>query len=72
MFIRNISCINIKSLLIGLFGMAFLFIFFLFSDGLYHYYERDIGYPMIRVNKITGNLQSLNNGAWTDIAKEKR
>lgn len=63
---------NIKFTLKLLFMITFLFLLFLNSGGIYHYYERDIGYPMIRVNKITGNFQKLNsNSIWEDI-NEKR
>lgn len=61
---------NIEFTLKILFATIFLFLLFLNSGGIYHYYERDIGYPMIRVNKITGSFQKLNDKfEWIDTEK---
>ena len=43
----------------------FLFIFYLYSGGIYKYhFEHN---AVMRVNKITGVFESLNNGNWIDI-----
>lgn len=63
---------DIKFKLKTLFAIFFLFLLYLNSGGIYHYYERDIGYPMIRVNKITGNLQLLDKNSWKDTIREER
>lgn len=63
---------NIKTILIGLFALAFLFLLFLNSGGLYEYKSNSQGVPMFRVNKITNNIQSLDNKGWRDVLKDER
>ena len=70
--IGGIKSINIKTILIGLFTLAFLFLLFLNSGGLYEYKSNSQGVPLFRVNKITNNIQSLDNKGWRDILKDER
>ena len=70
--IGGIKSMNIKTILIGLFTLAFLFLLFLNSGGLYEYKSNSQGVPMFRVNKITNNIQSLDNKGWRDVLKEER
>ena len=63
---------NIKTILIGLFVLSFLFLLFLNSGGLYEYKSNSQGVPIFRVNKITNknmtfqelleNISELKNG----------
>ena len=49
-----------------------LTILFLSTGGIYEYKSDNRGIPMFRINKITGNLQGLKSGEWTDIIREVR
>lgn len=54
-----------------IFAITFLFLLFLNSGGLYEYKSNSQGVPMFRVNKITNNIQSLDNKGWRDILKDE-
>lgn len=63
---------NIEFTLKILFATIFLFLLFLNSGGLYEYKSNSQGVPLFRVNKITNNIQSLDNKGWRDILKDER
>lgn len=63
---------NIKTILIGLFVLSFLFLLFLNSGGLYEYKSNSQGVPIFRVNKITNNIQSLSSDGWVDVMINKK
>lgn len=69
--IGGIKSMNIKTILIGLFTLAFLFLLFLNTGGLYEYKSNSQGVPLFRVNKITNNIQSLDNKGWRDVLKDE-
>lgn len=68
--IGGIKSMNIKTILIGLFTLAFLFLLFLNSGGLYEYKSNSKGVPLFRINKITNNIQSLDSKGWRDVLKD--
>ena len=70
--IGGIKSMNIKTILIGLFALAFLFLLFLNSGGLYEYKSNSQGVPIFRVNKITNNIQSLSSDGWVDVMINKK
>jgi len=46
-------------------AIVFLFIFFLFSGGMYQYGEQ---YKyQLRVNKVTGTVEKNSNNGWIDV-----
>ena len=61
----------IRDILIGLFAITFLFLLFLNSGGIYEYKSDSKGIPLFRVNKITNNIQSLDNKGWRDVLKDE-
>ena len=63
---------NIKTILIGLFVLSFLFLLFLNSGGLYEYKSNSQGVPIFRINKITNNIQSLSSDGWADVMISKK
>lgn len=64
--------IDIKFHFKALFVITFLFIFYLYSGGIYDYKSDSRGVPLFRINKITNNIQSLNNKGWRDVLKDER
>lgn len=70
--IGGIKSMNIKTILIGLFVLSFLFLLFLNSGGLYEYKSNSQGVPIFRVNKITNNIQSLSSDGWVDVMISKK
>ena len=61
---------NIKFTLKLLFAITFLILFFLNSGGIYTYVTKD-NFPLIRINKITNNIQSLDSKGWRDVLKDE-
>ena len=55
-----------------LFAITFLFLLFLNSGGIYEYKSNSQGVPLFRINKITNNIQSLDNKGWRNILREER
>jgi hypothetical protein len=54
-----------------IFGSIFLVIFYLWSGGLYEYKTSNSGLPQFRINKVTGNIQILDNSGWNPVIKDK-
>lgn len=69
---KNSISKNIKQISIIVFSILLLTILFLSTGGIYEYKSDNRGIPMFRINKITGNLQGLKSGEWTDIIREVR
>lgn len=63
--------IDIKFHFKALFAITFLFIFYLFSGGIYDYKSDSRGVPLFRINKITNNTQYLKSEEWVDMVKKK-
>ena len=54
--------------LIVAFTVIFLFLLFLNSGGIYSYIDKE-NFPILRINKITNNIQALDSEGWKDIIK---
>ena len=54
--------------LIVFFAVIFLFLLFLNSGGIYSYIDKE-NFPILRINKITNNIQALDSEGWKDIIK---
>ena len=50
------------------FAVIFLFLLFLNSGGIYSYIDKE-NFPILRINKITNNIQVLDSEGWHDIIK---
>ena len=50
------------------FAVIFLFLLFLDSGGIYSYIDKE-NFPILRINKITNNIQALDSEGWKDIIK---
>ncbi len=50
------------------FTVIFLFLLFLNSGGFYSYIDKE-NFPILRINKITNNIQVLDSEGWKDIIK---
>ncbi len=50
------------------FTVIFLFLLFLNSGGIYSYIDKE-NFPILRINKITNNIQALDSEGWKDIIK---
>ena len=59
---------DIKFTLKILFAITFLFLLFLNSGGIYSYIDKE-NFPILRINKITNNIQALDSKGWKDIIK---
>ena len=55
--------------LIVAFTVIFLFLLFLNSGGIYSYIDKE-KFPILRINKITNNIQVLDSEGWRDINKK--
>jgi hypothetical protein len=55
--------------LIVAFTVIFLFLLFLNSGGIYSYIDKE-NFPILRINKITNNIQVLDSEGWRDINKK--
>ncbi len=50
------------------FTVIFLFLLFINSGGIYSYIDKE-NFPILRINKITNNIQVLDSEGWKDIIK---
>ena len=50
------------------FTVIFLFLLFINSGGIYSYIDKE-NFPILRINKITNNIQALDSEGWKDIIK---